>query len=827
MIPRAHTRNRNFKVGIFRTFLAYLILAPLYVSAQYSGLVFRDINGNGRRDPGEQGLADVRVTNGEHVTVTSENGTFSLPESERDRFIYVTTPEGFLCNPFYLANRGQEVSYNFPMIPTEKRENFSFIHISDTETYDSTSWVRMLRDYASNQQPAFLMHTGDICYEKGMRFHAEFVNSKSMGLPVYYAIGNHDLVEGPYGEALYEDLFGPVYYSFDRGNTHFIVTPMLGGDFKPSYTKEDVYKWLKNDLSLVPKDKPIIIFNHDLLQNEEGFVYRVDESRAIYLEDFNLKAWVYGHWHNHITQVHQESKVVSICTSPVNKGGIDHSVAAFRRFDVNPDGSFSTNLIYSYVDHQMTIASPLPNTRRRKDGTVSLLVNAYNSTAPVAGVKYRLHEGEFHNLERGSPWAWQINVPVRESDNTQDSLYISVTGIFADSAEIVSNRYFMTHPFYDRNHASSDWAGFLQNASHHPKIKKALSPPLTLNWTTNTGAYITHCSPVVGESTVFIASFDDGDIRNNTISAIDLSTGHIIWKYPTKNGVKHAIAYAYGRVFATDQQGFVYALDAKTGKLVWEKSLEKGYLPTYVGGITQADSILYTGDGFAFSALRWEDGTTVWTNKEWPARMGGPAPPTVADDVIIASSNWNRLYAFEKTTGKPLWSQSDDGLRFRNSSPVFFRGSIYGASQKSLFKINPTSGDVELKKEVPYSMQAASSPAFFKNLMIIGTADAGLKAFRAEDFSEVWSFNPKPAITTSVPYAGPFQKTVSSSPVLVNDLVYIGTPDGFLYAIDARTGKEIWSSKIGAPIYSTVAIASGQLLVADFGGNVYSFESIK
>ena len=66
-----------------------------------------------------------------------------------------------------------------------------------------------------------------------------------MGIPVYYCLGNHDLLKGEYGEKMFEDLFGPVYYSFESGNIHFVVTPMLRGDHKPGFTKEDVGQDMK------------------------------------------------------------------------------------------------------------------------------------------------------------------------------------------------------------------------------------------------------------------------------------------------------------------------------------------------------------------------------------------------------------------------------------------------------------------------------------------------------------------------------------------------------------------------------------------------------
>ena len=58
-----------------------------------------------------------------------------------------------------------------------------------------------------------------------MKKHIEGMNTETMGVPVRYIIGNHDYVDGKYGEELFESIYGPVWYSFEVGNVHYIVTP--------------------------------------------------------------------------------------------------------------------------------------------------------------------------------------------------------------------------------------------------------------------------------------------------------------------------------------------------------------------------------------------------------------------------------------------------------------------------------------------------------------------------------------------------------------------------------------------------------------------------
>ena len=55
---------------------------------------------------------------------------------------------------------------------------FQFMQISDTETYEYGEWIDNLKEYIRNETPAFMVHTGDICYEPGLQFHSEFINSE-------------------------------------------------------------------------------------------------------------------------------------------------------------------------------------------------------------------------------------------------------------------------------------------------------------------------------------------------------------------------------------------------------------------------------------------------------------------------------------------------------------------------------------------------------------------------------------------------------------------------------------------------------------------------
>ena len=54
---------------------------------------------------------------------------------------------------------------------------------------------------------------------------------------------------------------------------------------------------------------------------------------------------------------------------------------------------------------------------------------------------------------------------------------------------------------------------------------------------------------------------------------------------------------------------------------------------------------------------------------------------------------------------------------------------------------------------------------------------------------------------------------VRSSPVVVDGVVYAGSWDRQLYALDAKTGQELWKMKTGKPIQSFPAVMNSVVYV--------------
>ena len=815
--------------------VSFLLYLPL--CAQFKGTVSVDTNQSGIVDKGDKPLAGVMVTDGLNVVKTDKKGRFSLPGFEKTRFISITTPAGFETQQFYLSTKENRKSYDFILTESErtKPRKHSFVQITDTEvTGGMGRWVTDLQQYIDNEKPAFLIHTGDICYEPGLTIHNQVVNAQTMDCPVYYCIGNHDLVKGNYGEELYESLYGPTWYSFDIGNVHYVVTPIDHGDNPTNYTQRDVYNWLKNDLALIKKDQALILFNHDLFTPNDSFVFKADDDHLLDFRSFNTKAQIYGHMH--YNYVRNQNGIYTICTGTLDKGGIDHSPSSFREIKVDANDNITTQLRYAFIEPQIAIGSPMNNQTAAactitKD-QLPVSVNTYYSQAKTSHVSYILSDSENNqeiakgDLASRTEWNWSGNIQMPANEMGK-KLNLTVTSFFSNGKKATATSQFIYQKDFKLSTiAGEDWNTLLQNAAHSGGVNNSqIKLPLQLQWTTNTGSNIFMCSPIIVGQKVFIATTDDNVSLNTFICAFDFNSGKLLWKFRTANSVKNTIAYENGIVVAQDASCNLYALDSESGKLLWKQSINLDSYPYLTEGLTVDKGVVYAGIGAGLSAYNLKTGQTIWTNKDWKQREGSTTTLTIAGDVLVSGTQWGGLYGNDIHTGKQLWKLSDNGLGNRGASPVYKNGKLWIISSKSFFTIEPQTGKVLQQKELSANLDVTSTPLITEQEIIFGTADRGVFALDKSTLFNKWKAETSPSLVYTAPYSTTPQAGVETSPVASQGIVYIGASDGYLYAIDQTTGIIKDKRHIGAPIFSTVAVSGNKMIVCGFAGNVYCFSS--
>src|SRR5664279_867531 len=66
---------------------------------------------------------------------------------------------------------------------------------------------------------------------------------------------------------------------------------------------------------------------------------------------------------------------------------------------------------------------------------------------------------------------------------------------------------------------------------------------------------------------------------------------------------------------------------------------------------------------------------------------------------------------------------------------------------------------------------------------------------------------------------------IRTRPLVVAGAVYVGSADGNVYAIDAKTGAERWRHATGGAVVSSAAAGDGTILVASRDGQLYCFDA--
>jgi len=103
------------------------------------------------------------------------------------------------------------------------------------------------------------------------------------------------------------------------------------------------------------------------------------------------------------------------------------------------------------------------------------------------------------------------------------------------------------------------------------------------------------------------------------------------------------------------------------------------------------------------------------------------------------------------------------------------------------------------------------TPAVDNGIVYVGSEDGFLYALGASDGHYIWRY-----------YAG---GAVDSSPLVDGGVVYVGSGGGFVDAVGASDGHFIWTFETGGPVQSSPSIAGGVVYVGSEDDNLYALKA--
>lgn len=645
--------------------LAAVVLAIVFSNGgPYSGTVTA-------RDSGAP-LAGVSVTDGRNVVKTDENGKFTLKGWRKTHFITVTVPAGYTTEQYYIRTARDIDSYDFALAKSTvpKGAAHSFLQISDTEIGENGvgEWIDHIKSLADSEKPAFLIHTGDICYEAGLKQHILDMNTENMGLPVRYTIGNHDYVDGKYGEELFESLYGPTWYSFEVGNVHYIVTPFgSGADKASAYNKNDRWRWLENDLKNTDPNMKIIVFNHTKSPSE-NYVLEFDR-KSLDLKAHNLIAWVFGHYH--YNYVEENNGVLNISAPRPDCGGIDQSASGTRKISVAADGTVTTKMYY-YNFVQNTAAAP-----QNAAWTVNLYENIlFCDTVYADGKVY--------------------------TATVQDDMPCGC-GVYCLSATDGSLLWFYkTENSVKNNVVLSGDNLYAQDAAGNVYCLSATDG--TLVWTVrgNLGN---------GLSTSTALCVDNGTVYAGCaagVTALRADTGAVLWENIRNKGEGSAAEFlAVGnKLIVSSHWDALVALDTATGKQIWERKDEGIRFRSSTPAVVDENTLL-VADADAIMLVDANTGEITGKTTFESYNFSSSAQPVVSAGVAYIATANKGVLAFDLQSHEILWNTpvgkaqvytapyTGGDAQTVESTMVLQDGClVFGASDGNVYQISAADGSV-------------------------------------------------------------------------------------------------------------------------------------
>jgi outer membrane protein assembly factor BamB len=272
-------------------------------------------------------------------------------------------------------------------------------------------------------------------------------------------------------------------------------------------------------------------------------------------------------------------------------------------------------------------------------------------------------------------------------------------------------------------------------------------------------------SPVVVSGVVYFGSGD------GHLYALDAASGELKWKFKTGDVIHASPAFANGVLYVGSWDSFFYAVDAATGKEKWR----------FHGG---EDPLIHNQVGFQSSAA-------------------------VVDGVVYVGCRDSNLYALDAVSGQEKWRFNNE-MSWVISSPAVTQGKVFFAtSDSSLYHVvDAATGKSVLKQQDKAYM--FSSPTIIGDVVLLGVLNGTLEARDVKSGEVLWDFQTETSkqnkgwvLTADRKFNEPmtFRSSwreapvigadrqfnigaIFSTPLVVNGVVYFGSTDGNLYAVD-------------------------------------------
>lgn len=262
------------------------------------------------------------------------------------------------------------------------------------------------------------------------------------------------------------------------------------------------------------------------------------------------------------------------------------------------------------------------------------------------------------------------------------------------------------------------------------------------------------------------------DAKSN-LTVIDAENGNGLWQTRMAAGLPSSPSLGAGRVYVGTNEAKILAFNADTGEKLWEKDVSNQVLaqPTYSNGLVIVKTI--NGELIALNA---ENGKEQWRFIEELPRLilRAHSAAQAAYPIVIAGFPDGKVVALSVDKGQLVWEHT----------------------------IAHPSGFSDLARMVDIE----ADPVIHDDIVYVVSYQGNLAALQISSSQQLWER----------------QISSYSGLVVANDRVFVSDDQGYVWALESRTGKVIWRQNGLANRHITAPQASEKyIVIADDEGFIH------
>ncbi len=342
----------------------------------------------------------------------------------------------------------------------------------------------------------------------------------------------------------------------------------------------------------------------------------------------------------------------------------------------------------------------------------------------------------------------------------------------------------------------SNWTQFRLDTTHNVVIGNALRA----NWTTVTGGPISS-SPIVSGNTVYIGN------NHGFVDAIDARTGRIIWSRHLSNDVMSQPLLYDGELIVGegDEQSFgsdpssvyvgegtsaIVALDAQTGATKWYRNVAGSAMPT--GAIINGTYVEHNGAGW-ITALDPSDGHILYRRYLHSIASMTAILPDGNNAFVTIGVLSNSVFKLQLNDGKTLWQTNFSAA-----------GSGHGDC--------PPASDGNVMVCV-YMMPVPPTKYTTPGVLAVQHA----YALDLKTGAKRWDITLERGVLPI--------RNEASIPLIDRGVAYFGSSIApYMHAVDVATGRVLWTQKVRGPVKGGIVAVNGRLYFGDLHGYLWSLD---